>query len=132
MFGWKKYRPLSDEQRLRLQEIVAPPPVELHPMPTRIALVEDYEPRPCWAYGKRKALFHRWANTAHAQLPKGLDPEHVRYYQYRSTCAIVEYEDGTVDRVWPQDLRFADGGKFSELEWLPQEQEDELNGDNQS
>lgn len=110
-------------------------PKDLQPfpeLPTRIALVEDYEPRPCWVYGKRKALFHRWANTAHAQLPKGLDPEHVRYYQYRSTCAIVEYEDGTVDRVWPQDLRFADGGKFSEFEWLPQEQEDQRNGDNQS
>lgn len=133
MFGWKKYKPLTDEQRLRLQEIVAPPPVELHTMPTRIALVEDYEPRPCWVYGKRKALFHRWANTARAQLPRGQEPgENVRYYQFRATQAIVEYEDGTVDRVWPQDIQFADGGKFMDYEWLKPGQEDELYGDNQS
>lgn len=128
MFGRKKAT-TADQYVSSLQELLAPAAPTL---PTRITLVEDYEPRPCWVYGKRKALFHRWANTAHAQLPKGIDPEHVRYYQYRSTCAIVEYEDGTVDRVWPQDLQFADGGKFSEFEWLPREQEDERNGDNQN
>lgn len=128
MFGRKKAT-TADQYVRSMQELLAPAAPTL---PTRITLVEDYEPRPCWVYGRRKALFHRWANTAHAQLPKGIDPEHVRYYQYRSTCAIVEYEDGTVDRVWPQDLQFADGGKFSEFEWLPREQEDERNGDNQN
>ena len=130
MFGWKKCKPLTDEQMLRVHEIIAPPPTIIPS--TRVTLVEDYEPRPCWVYGRRKALFHRWANNAHAQLPRGQEPgENSRYYQYRATQAIVEYEDGTVDRVWPQDIQFADGGKFLEYEWLPREQE-ERNGDNQS
>jgi hypothetical protein len=132
MFGWKKYKPLTDEQRARLREIAVAAPVINQNVPTRITLVEDYEPRPCWVYGRRKALFHRWANNAHAQLPRGQEPgENARYYQYRATQAIVEYEDGTVDRVWPQDIQFADGGKFLEYEWLPREQE-ERNGDNQN
>lgn len=127
MFGRKK--PVS--QFMTLEELLATHPAPQ--FPTRVTLVEDYEPRPCWVYGKRKALFHRWANTARAQLPRGQEPgENVRYYQFRATQAIVEYEDGTVDRVWPQDIQFADGGKFMDYEWLKPGQEDELYGDNQS
>lgn len=130
MFGRKK--PTTADQYMRsLEELLAPPPAPR--LPTKIMLVEDYEPRPCWVYGKRKALFHRWANSARAQLPRGQEPgENVRYYQYRATQAIVEYEDGTVDRVWPQDIQFADGGKFMDYEWLKPGQEDELYGDNQN
>lgn len=130
MFGRKKHTTANQYMR-SLEELLAPPPAPR--LPTRIALVEDYEPRPCWVYGKRKALFHRWANSARAQLPRGQEPgENVRYYQFRATQAIVEYEDGTVDRVWPQDIQFADGGKFMDYEWLKPGQEDELYGDNQS
>lgn len=129
MFGRKK--PVNRDQYMEnLQQLLAPPTAPS--LPTRVTLVEDYEPRPCWVYGRRKALFHRWANNAHAQLPRGQEPgENARYYQYRATQAIVEYEDGTVDRVWPQDIQFADGGKFLEYEWLPREQEERY-GDNQS
>ena len=130
MFNWSKPQSLTREQHAQLHELLAPPTAPS--LPTRVTLVEDYEPRPCWVYGRRKALFHRWANNAHAQLPRGQEPgENARYYQYRATQAIVEYEDGTVDRVWPQDIQFADGGKFLEYEWLPREQE-ERNGNNQS
>jgi hypothetical protein len=38
----------------------------------------------------------------------------------------VEYADGTLTRAWPQDIRFADGGRFKEFEWLPIEQLEEL------
>lgn len=46
--------------------------------------------RPCFVDGK-KALFHRW--TAYNVID----------------YAIVEYEDGTVDIVHPQSIRFVSG-----------------------
>lgn len=86
---------------------------------TQTVTIQENEYRPCYVNGK-KALFHRWVNTARPQLPRGAEPgENARYFQFRSTQAIVEYEDGTVDRVWPQDIQFADGGKFQEYAWLP-------------
>ena len=79
---------------------------------------QESEYRPCYANG-RKALFHRWVNTANPTLPKGaeINSEKARFFQHRSTTALVEYADGTVDRVWPQDVRFVDGGYFAEFEW---------------
>jgi hypothetical protein len=76
--------------------------------------------RPCWAHG-RKALFHRWANSAHPVLPRGVAPsENARYFQYRNVTAIVEYEDGTLGRVYPSFLQFADGSGFDRFTWTPQ------------
>lgn len=84
---------------------------------------QEIEYRPCYVNGRR-ALFHRWVNTANPALPKGVDAdnEKARFFQHRSTTALVEYEDGTMARVWPQDIRFADGGRFKECVWLPAEQ----------
>lgn len=86
---------------------------------------QEIEYRPCYVNG-RQALFHRWVNTANPVLPKGVDPgdERAKFFQHRSTTGLVEYEDGTLARVWPQEIRFADGGRFRELEWLPLEQEE--------
>lgn len=88
---------------------------------------QEIEYRPCYVNG-RKALFHRWINTANPALPRGADPkdERTKFFQHRSTTALVEYEDGTLARVWPQDIRFADGGRFDKFEWLPIEQLEEL------
>ena len=99
----------------RSEELLAPlPPV------VRTVFEEETKQRPCYVKG-RKAIFHRWANTANPCLPKGVEPEDekARYFQYRSVQAIVEYMDGSVDRVWPQELKFADGGRFDEMTWLP-------------
>lgn len=84
---------------------------------------QENEYRPCYVNGC-KALFHRWVNTANPVLPRGVeaDNEKARFFQHRSTHGLVEYEDGTMVRVWPQDIRFADGGYFKECEWLPIEQ----------
>ena len=84
---------------------------------------QEVEYRPCYVNG-RKALFHRWVNTANPAAPKGVDPndEKVKFFQHRSTTGLVEYADGTLARVWPQDIRFADGGHFNKCEWLPLEQ----------
>lgn len=88
---------------------------------------QETEYRPCYANGKR-ALFHRWVNTANPVLPRGVEAENekARFFQHRSTSALVEYADGTMDRVWPQDIRFADGGRFNKSEWRIADQLDAL------
>lgn len=91
-----------------------------------IAITREIEYRPCYVYG-RKAIFHRWANDARPTLPNGETPgENSRYYQFRSTKAIVEYEDGTVGRVWPNEVKFADGGHFQEYMYLPLSSTEEM------
>lgn len=74
--------------------------------------------RPCWARGRR-ALFHRWVNSAHPVLPRGEEPgENARYYQFRNVTALVEYEDGTVARIFPDNIQFVDdGGGFDRFTW---------------
>lgn len=89
----------------------------------KVVLTQENEYRPCYVNGRR-ALFHRWANSARPQLPKGQEPgENARYFQFRSTHGLVEFEDGTVDLVWPRDIQFADGGHFRDYAWNPQKQE---------
>lgn len=91
-------------------------------MRPQVIITQEIEYRPCYVNG-RKALFHRWVNTARAQLPKGQEPtENSRYFQYRTTHGLVEYEDGTVDRVWPHDIKFADHGRFQDYTWEPAEE----------
>ena len=88
----------------------------------RVTVTELPEYRPCWVNGRR-AIFHRWVNSARPQLPRGQEPnENSRYYQYRATHAIVEYEDGTIATIWPTELIFADGGTFREC-WRQVESE---------
>lgn len=83
----------------------------------RPIIAQESEYRPCYVRG-RKALFHRWVNTARPVLPRDADPDDkTRFFQYRITQALVEYEDGTVDRVWPQDIRFADRNRFKDYAW---------------
>ena len=83
----------------------------------------DNDLRPCYGNG-RKALFHRWVNTARPQLPKGQElSENARFFQFRTTHGLVEYEDGTMDQVWPRDIKFADHGRFHDYAWDPAEEE---------
>jgi hypothetical protein len=102
------------------------PPVFNYTVPPQI-VVQENEYRPCYVNG-RKALFHRWANTARPVPPRGAEQdENTRYFQYRATLAIVEFEDGTVERVWPQDIQFTDGGHFKEYTW--DEEQEATHGD---
>ena len=106
----------DDYNKYRLPDYMAPPPA---PAPHNVVIMQENEYRPCYVAG-RKALFHRWANTARPVLPRGVEPdENARYFQQRTTHGIVEFEDGTVERVWPQDIQFADDGRFKEYAWLP-------------
>ena len=111
MFGMKRRNPP------RFEDMIPPVPAP------KFVYVDENPLRPCYAKG-RKAIFHRWCNTANPILPRGMEPndEKARYFQYRCVQAIVEYMDGSVDRVWPQDIEFADGGRFDEMTWLPRSQ----------
>lgn len=118
MFGKKKPTPPTLEDLLATIRVEYPP---------KTIYMDAHERRPCYAKG-RKAIFHRWANTANPITPRGVDPsdERARFFQYRATQAVVEYEDGTVERVWPQDIRFADSAaRFKEYDWEPCGQKDE-------
>ena len=89
----------------------------------RLVITQEIEYRPCYVNG-RKALFHRWVNSARPALPKGQEPaENSRYFQFRATHGLVEYEDGTLDTVWPQAIKFADHGRFQDYAWEPAEEE---------
>lgn len=73
--------------------------------------------RPCWVNGRR-ALFHRWTDSARPAKARGEenDPE-AKYFQLYSVHALVEYEDGTMARVWPAVLQFAPSADFAEYDW---------------
>lgn len=117
MFGFNK-KPAPGF--VTLEERLANP----FPQPARIAMVQENEYRPCWVRGKR-ALFHRWANSARPSLPKGQEPsENARYFQYRNTQAIVEFENGAVELVYPQQVHFVDGGHFKDYTWPEEEESD--------
>lgn len=68
--------------------------------------IQDSQYRPCFAKGQR-ALFHKWEDNSEIYAPSLMVGGHacgvVKY-----TCAIVEYEDGHVERVKPEDVMFAD------------------------
>lgn len=127
MFGSKK----KNGDVLRAKDLAlepSKPPVINIQMPAA-AIMQETEYRPVWVQG-RKGLFHRWINTAKPTTPRGQEPdESTRYFQYRATKALVEFENGAVETVWPQDLVFADSGRFRDYAWLPMEQQEAQNGD---
>ena len=61
-----------------------------------------FELRPCIAgTKKKKGLFHRWYEDPHAGI-----------------VGIIEYEDGSVAKVTPKNIRFVDGAnKFAGISW---------------
>lgn len=114
MFGNHKKQQISLDELLSKIKLPAPV-VNVYQPP--IQIVRENEYRPCWVQGK-KALFHRWANDARPTLPGNQKfNENARFYQFRSSKAIVEYEDGTVARVWPNEVKFADSDFFHQFEW---------------
>lgn len=87
--------------------------------------IRSGEYRPCLVKGRR-ALFHRWTDSARPVRPWGMEEdEKALRFQVWSVHGIVEYEDGTVARVWPSDIQFVDGGYFADYTW-PQIDEEGL------
>jgi hypothetical protein len=92
-------------------------------MAQQFATIEVQEKtRPCWVNGRR-GIFHRWTDSARPAKARGEenDPD-AKYYQLYSVHALVEFEDGTVARIWPADLKFADGGEFGAYNWESMEE----------
>lgn len=58
--------------------------------------------RPCYV-GERKAMFNCWSQ------------------ENQGVLGIVEFEDGSVAKVYPGKINFADGGRFEEHVFLPKE-----------
>lgn len=85
----------------------------------------SYELRPCFVNGK-KALFHKWGTRLWiVNYPyssgdrRGMDRGEIEEGEriFTECCAIVEYENGKVERVAPEDLKFANNGLFKEFVW---------------
>lgn len=75
------------------------------------------EGRPCWVKGRR-AIFHRWTDSARPVKPASNDQDTDERMQKWSVHGLVEYEDGTVEREWPSAIRFADSAeKFAGICW---------------
>lgn len=75
------------------------------------------EGRPCWVDGRR-AIFHRWSDSARPVKGTAEDPAWEGSYQKWSVHAIVEYEDGTVERHWPNQIHLADSAQqFAAFDW---------------
>lgn len=89
--------------------------------------IESEAYRPCIVKGERDALFHRWIfdekvliNFEVRVLPSmkeeiverakksGVFSDGIRPVPVKSTLALVEYKDGTVAKVDPEDIRFLD------------------------
>ena len=70
----------------------------------------ENELRPCYVENKR-ALFHRWFERR-AVLEGG---------ETSFLFAVVEFENGRIELVHATMIKFADGGKFGETMFLPEE-----------
>lgn len=75
------------------------------------------EGRPCWVKGRR-AIFHRWTDSARPVKPASNDQDTDERMQKWSVHGLVEYEDGTMEREWPSAIRFADSAEyFDSMPW---------------
>jgi hypothetical protein len=71
-------------------------------------LITTSEGRPCWVKGRR-AIFHRWIDSARPAKARGKEDDPTApHFQLYNVHGLVEYEDGTLRRVWPTDIQFAD------------------------
>ena len=92
------------------------------------------EYRMCWVHGK-KAIFHRWVDTARVVKPRGMEEtETTDRYQLHHVHGLVEFEDGSLARVWPQDIQFVDTRpEFEENDWgLPYTDDDNPGDENEA
>lgn len=75
------------------------------------------EGRPCWVRGRR-AIFHRWTDSARPVKPVSNDQDTDERLQKWSVHGLVEYEDGHMEREWPNSIRFADSREyFDSMPW---------------
>lgn len=95
-----------------------PSPAEVLNTPSPRSTIQEPKLRPCYVQS-RKALFHLWVHSARPVKPRGMEEdETAERYQLSATHGLVEFEDGTLARVWPQDIQFVDiRPEFEETAW---------------
>ena len=71
-----------------------------------------FERRPCTIDGRR-AIFHQWINRASVVPPSMIVNRH-KGGQIWQVLGLVEFEDGHMEEVIPEAVRFADGGDFGD------------------
>ena len=71
----------------------------------------------------KKAIFHCWSQESQIVSPSILKGGH-NGGTVSGVLAIVEYENGQVDKVQPERIRFADGGDFEQYCFIPVEELD--------
>lgn len=88
-------------------------------------LTEAY--RPCIVKSEKEALFHRWIFDEKALIhfkvamkpemlekyerviqEKDIYPHYANIVPVKTTMGLVEYRDGSMDKVDPEDIRFLD------------------------
>lgn len=95
----------------------------------------DYR-RPCYVTDK-KAMFHCWSHVGRVSSPPLLVCDFNPIYGGNDgdvtfeTYGIVEFEDGTITRVLPEYIRFADGGDFAAIAFLTESSLDMIKNKNQ-
>lgn len=70
--------------------------------------------RPCLVNGK-KALFHRWFEYSQIVAPSPMVGGHSGG-EVKAVLALIEFEDGTVEELFPNKIRFLDN-YFSEYDF---------------
>lgn len=70
------------------------------------------EPRPC-VVNRSRALFHGWAELEKPNIEDGR-----QVGKWKQPVALVEYQNGNVEPVSPNKVRFLDGAEvFSRYDW---------------
>ena len=80
-----------------------------------------FERRPCTIDG-RKAIYHQWIYRA-SVVPPSMTANGHKGGQICQVLGLVEFEDGHMEDVIPEAIRFADGGDFGDTAFR-----EEING----
>ena len=88
------------------------------------------ELRTCYV-GGYPALFHRWSDESEARCVRGgiTNNASERIVELRTTMGIVEFEDGTVEKVSVEKIRFCDC-KMNDFAFPPLKELTNLNKEN--
>ena len=76
------------------------------------AIRVEVERRPCYV-GEKRAFFNCWSQESHIVEPSIAIGGH-QGGVVAGVLGIVEFVDGTVARVRPEEIQFADGGGFDD------------------
>ena len=77
----------------------------------------DFNPkRPCIVKGDTKALFHCWFQVSEIVAPSVRKGGHAGGV-ISGVLGLVEYEDGTVHKILPENIQFLDNNIFNDYDF---------------